>query len=102
MTIISPKAVALQIAIEMRDCLLTRHQVHHKPAQLLQRANRFATIRTQPSNGSGDRAVGQWFCACVVRAAGQVLIVELGRRWAYLALGGVMAAVVLPLTTLFR
>ena len=32
----------------------------------------------------------------------QVLIVELGWRWAYLALGGVMAAVVLPLATLFR
>lgn len=32
----------------------------------------------------------------------QVLIVELGWRWAYLALSGVMAAVVLPLTTLFR
>jgi MFS family permease len=64
--------------------LLSRHFVHNRgmAVAIVQSANGFARALSAPLS--------------------QVLIAELGWRGAYLALGGVMAAVVLPLATLFR
>src|SRR5215831_6012962 len=61
------------------------------------RPTALATLRTEPGDGSSDRAVGQWLRARIFRTG---VAVADHRPW--LARGGLMAAAVLPLAALFR